>query len=76
MKIIYLFKRIKLKNQYNNNVEEVNEVLQRIKVLEHNYNYVDDNMQTYYDYELILLKQKYKKMLNKVKEIDKNIENI
>lgn len=76
MKIIYLFKRIKLENQYNNNLKEVQEVMEKIKSMENNYDYVDENIQTYYDYELIILKEKYSKMLKDMKTINKEIEEI
>lgn len=75
-KMIYLFKRIKLQNQYNDDLKQANQALEDIKVIENNYDFANRNIQIYYIYELKLLKAKYNHIINQLKIIDKNLESI
>lgn len=76
MKLIYLYERIKLKNEYNNNVKQVRKTLDQINTIQTNFDFADSNMQVYYSYELKLLKAKYNQIINQLKIIDKNLENV
>lgn len=76
MKLIYLYERIKLKNEYNNQVKQIHKTLDQIDTIQKNYDFADQNMQVYYSYELKILEEKYSQIINRLKVIDKNLENV
>ena len=41
MKLIYLYERIKLKNEYNNNVKQVRKTLDQINTIQTNFDFAD-----------------------------------
>lgn len=76
MKMLYLFKKINLQSEYKNVIYDVKNTKNMIDLLEEKYNYVDNDIQEYYAYELIILKEKYKRMLNNAKNLNKKIEKM
>lgn len=64
-----IIKKILLKNSYNKIKNEFNLVNNNIIVLENNYNFVDRNIQEYYSYELMILKEKSNSLIIKAKDI-------
>lgn len=64
-----IIKKVLLKNSYNKIKKEFNLVNNNIIVLENNYNFVDRNIQEYYSYELMILKEKSNSLIIKAKDI-------
>ncbi|MCX8074944.1 MAG: hypothetical protein N2749_05095 [Clostridia bacterium] len=76
MKFLMFLKKINLKYEYDQIAENIKDTRNRINLLEDKYNYADDNMKDYYSYELILLKEKYSRLICNVKSLDKEIEKL
>lgn len=71
MKLVYLMKRIKLSNEYGKKVKDIKDVRGKIDLIENQYDYADNNIKEYFNYELMLLNKKYNEMLKEAKDIYK-----